>query len=59
MQLGEIPNPMTGQREENLPFARYTMEVLQILRDKTKGNLEADEEQYLNTMIMNLEQKLG
>ncbi|MCY3020164.1 MAG: DUF1844 domain-containing protein, partial [Planctomycetota bacterium] len=39
MQLGDIQNPFSGQQEVDLQGARYTVELLNTLRAKTKGNL--------------------
>lgn len=58
MQLGEIPNPGSGQRECNLPFARYSIELLEVLQTKTEGNRDDEESQYLETMIADLRKRL-
>jgi hypothetical protein len=58
MQLGEIPNPASNQRESNLSFARYSIELLRVLKDKTEGNRNEEEEQYLNTMLQDLSSRL-
>lgn len=59
MQLGEIPNPHTGERERNLPFARYTLQLMRVLRDKTAGNRDEEEDRYLSAAIADLEQRLA
>ncbi|HID93719.1 MAG TPA: DUF1844 domain-containing protein, partial [bacterium (Candidatus Stahlbacteria)] len=38
-QLGKIMNPATGKMEKNLEAARATIELLSMLKEKTKGNL--------------------
>ena len=39
VQLGELPNPMTNQRERgNAHIAAYTVAILRILEEKTQGN---------------------
>jgi hypothetical protein len=53
MQLGLIPWPH-GQRELHLEQARDTIDILQLLKAKTKGNLAADETQLLDTAIAEL-----
>jgi len=57
MQLGELPNPIDGERQVNLPHARYTIELLAVLRTKTEGNRDAEEESYLQSMISDLERR--
>lgn len=58
MQLGKIPNPHSGQREENLPFARYTVDLLRILQEKSAGNRTPDEDRYLTGLLQDLEHQL-
>lgn len=59
MQFGEIPNPHTGQRQQNLPFAAYTVQIIRILRDKTEGNRTDEESQYLTAALEDLEARLA
>jgi len=47
MQLGDIPSPLSGQREVDLQGARYTIELLGTLQAKTKNNLNEEEEEAL------------
>ena len=41
--LGEMPNPMTNQPEKNLKQAKFLIDTLVLLRDKTTGNLTKEE----------------
>ncbi len=59
MQLGAIPHPLTGERTPNLAYARYTVEVLEILRAKTAGNRTPEEEQYLDGVLVDLRRRLA
>ena len=54
IHLGLVDNPMTGKREPDLNQAKYTIDLLQILRDKTRGNLDPDEEKALDGMLYDL-----
>lgn len=54
MQLGALPNPLTGERSVNLPYARYTVQLLTVLQAKTEGHRTAEEDQYLTTMLADL-----
>ncbi len=49
--LGEVPNPYTNKKEEDLEAARHTVDILGMLKDKTKGNLTEDEEQLLESVL--------
>ncbi len=52
--LGQIPNPATGQRTVNLPAARSVIDSLEMLEDKTDGNLTAEESKLLRAALANL-----
>lgn len=52
--LGELKNPLTNNKEENLPQAKYLIDVLGIIEDKTKGNLNQEESQILNDLLYQL-----
>lgn len=54
-QLGKIANPLTGKIERNLEQAKYSIDMLIMLREKTKGNLTSDEERALGEAIANLQ----
>jgi hypothetical protein len=50
--LGLIPDPQTGQpAERNLPLARQTIDILEILGTKTRGNLDAEEAKLLESLL--------
>lgn len=52
--LGEIPNPETQQRERNLPMAKYLIDTLGIIQEKTKGNLTSEEQRHLDGLLADL-----
>jgi len=52
--LGSIPNPQTQQSEQNLPAAKQIIDILGLLKDKTKGNLTQDEQALLDSALFNL-----
>jgi hypothetical protein len=54
MHLGDIPNPLTQQREKELPAAKQMIDLLGILQAKTQGNLSADEERLLQQLLLDL-----
>lgn len=55
--LGEVPNPYTNKKEEDVEAASHTVEILSMLQQKTKGNLSKDEEQLLDTVLYELRMK--
>ncbi len=54
IHLGELPNPETNEKSVNLALARHTIDTLDMLREKTKGNLTHDEERLLESVLYEL-----
>ena len=54
MFLGRIPNPQTNEPEINLPYARMFIDMLEMLQDKTRGNLSNEETQMLTGVLSDL-----
>lgn len=57
MQMGEIENPFSGQREMDLQGARGTIELLAVIQAKTKGNLTEDEDSALRDALRDLKMR--
>ena len=55
--LGLMPDPATQEVHTHLEQARYIIDVLRMLAEKTKGNLSADEDQMLRGFLYDLEMK--
>jgi hypothetical protein len=55
--LGEVPNPYTNKKEENLEAARHTIDILTMLQEKTRGNLDREEQQLLDSVLYELRMK--
>lgn len=54
VHLGALPNPVTGKSERDLELAKQTIDILGMLEGKTKGNLSAEEEQLLSSLLYDL-----
>ena len=52
--LAEIDRPDSGRSEPNLPMARQTIEILEMLEAKTRGNLTGEEERILEQVLEEL-----
>ncbi len=52
--LGEVPHPVTRKQGLQLPHARYLIDLLGILTEKTQGNLTVDEERLLKDTLYQL-----
>jgi len=57
IHLGEIHDPQLKEISVNLPAAKHTIEILEILKDKTVGNLDDNENKLLNDILYNLRLK--
>jgi len=57
MSLGEVENPLTKKKEENLDHAKYSIDTLLMLKEKTKGNLDSEEGKVLEELIYQLQMK--
>ena len=57
LSLGLEKNPHTGQFEKDLDVARFNIDMLKLLKDKTKGNLTGDEQQFLDSVVSDLQLK--
>jgi hypothetical protein len=55
--LGEVPNPYTNKKEEDVEAARHTIDILAMLEQKTKNNLRPDEQQLLESVLYELRMK--
>ena len=54
VHLGKVPDPTGGGVEVNLPMARQTIDILSLLRDKTRGNLTPHEAGLLDRVLHDL-----
>jgi hypothetical protein len=52
--LGQLPHPATGELEFDAAHARFAIDMLDVIAEKTKGNLTPDEERGLQQVIHQL-----
>lgn len=52
--LGQVPNPATNQKDEDTAQAKFLIDTIGMLKEKTKGNLTADETQLLENVLYEL-----
>ncbi|MGE3681729.1 MAG: DUF1844 domain-containing protein [Bdellovibrionales bacterium] len=57
LALGLEKNPNTDQYEKDLDLARFNIDMLGLLKEKTEGNLTTEEQQFLDTVINDLKMK--
>ncbi|MBW2135627.1 MAG: DUF1844 domain-containing protein [Deltaproteobacteria bacterium] len=54
LHLGELPDPVTGEKKKDLPLAKQTIDLLGLLREKTRNNLTPEEENLFDHMLYDL-----
>jgi len=54
ISLGDAPHPVTKRQSTNLAQARYLIDLLGVLEEKTRGNLTVDEERLLKDALYQL-----
>jgi hypothetical protein len=57
MHLGEIGNPISGKVETDVPVAKQMIDILAMLKDKTHGNLDPNEDRLMDDILFDLRMK--
>ncbi len=55
--LGEISDPGTGEKNQDLVLAKHTIDTLKLLEDKTTGNLSGEEQDILKHALYDLKMR--
>ncbi len=55
--LGEIPDPVSGQHAKDLEAAQQLIDIIGMLREKTRGNLDNDENSLVEAILFDLRMK--
>lgn len=55
--LGELPDPVNGERIKDLALAKHTIDTLEMLKEKTEGNLAPDEKNMLSEILYDLKMR--
>jgi hypothetical protein len=53
-QMGKVPNPYTQKIERDLPQAKLSIDVLEMLQARTSGNLVGEEARFLQHVLTEL-----
>ena len=51
IHMGLAPDPMSKRAEKNLELAKQNIDILEILKDKTRGNLSPEELKLLENLL--------
>jgi Domain of unknown function (DUF1844) len=57
MHLGEMENPLTGKVEPDVLVAKQMIDIIGMLREKTRGNLNAGEDRLIEDILFDLRMK--
>jgi len=57
VNLGEIEEPGTNQKQKNIQLAKHCIDVIAMLQVKTKGNLTNEENQLIQNILTELRMK--
>lgn len=57
MGLGLAPNPQTGKTEKNKEMAKFNIDLLLIIKEKTQNNLTEEEKKLLDAIVSDLQIK--
>jgi len=54
LHLGEIADPQSGEKKKDMALAKQSIDIISLLKDKTKGNLTQEEEKLLDHLLYDL-----
>lgn len=57
ISMGLAPNPQTGKPETDKAMAKFNIDLLNILQEKTKNNLNDEEMKLINHLVQDLQMK--
>jgi hypothetical protein len=57
VQLGELPDPQDGEKRRNLALAKHNIDLLGLLDEKTRGNLDEGERKLMHSLLYDLRVK--
>jgi hypothetical protein len=54
VHFGDVPDPVSGATEANLPAAQQMIDLIALIEEKTRGNLTAEERQLIDQILFEL-----
>ncbi|MDD2672604.1 MAG: DUF1844 domain-containing protein, partial [Syntrophales bacterium] len=52
--FGDIPDPVTKKAERNLDAAKQSIDIISMLEEKTRGNLDENEKKLMTELLYEL-----
>ena len=57
VHLAELPDPVSNEKKVNLQLAKQTIALIEMLKEKTKGNLTGEEDRLIDDLLYDLRLK--
>jgi hypothetical protein len=57
VHLAELPDPVSNEKKVNLQLAKQTIALIEMLKEKTKGNLTGEEGRLIDDLLYDLRLK--
>lgn len=57
LHLGEIADPQSGEKKKDMALAKQSIDIISLLKNKTKGNLTQEEEKLLDHLLYDLQMR--
>lgn len=54
LNFGEIADPQTGEKKKDLVMAKQSIDIISMLKEKTKGNLVDEEQKFVDNILTDL-----
>ena len=54
LHIGEIADPQTGEKIKDLALAKHSIDTIAMLKEKSTGNLNEEEEKFLDNILTDL-----
>ena len=54
LHMGDIADPQTGEKRKDLALAKHTIDTIAMLKEKTDGNLNEEEQKFLDNILTDL-----
>ena len=54
INMGKVPDPMTGQVQKNFGFAQQNIDIIALLQEKTRGNVSEEEGKMMEQVLYEL-----
>jgi hypothetical protein len=54
LNLGEIADPHTGEKKKDIALAKQSIDIISMLREKTRGNLTDEEQKFIDNILTDM-----